>query len=435
MSPNVQPRLLELLRIAAVPGQERPTAEVAGEVRRSAAPAIDALALTTIPVGTLPFGVAVAANGNAYVTNFGSNDVTVIDTATNLVVGTPIPVGSNPSGVAVAANGNAYVTNVNSNDVTVIDTATNLVVVPSIPVGTNPFGVAIAPNGNAYVTNFGSNDVTVINTATNMVVGTPIPVGTHPLGVAIAPNGNAYVTNEGSNDVTVIDTATNLVVVPSIPVGTGPYGVAVAPNGKIYVANIDSNDVSVLPPFPMLAGINPTSGASTGGTVVTITGTNLTGASVTIGGNPATGVSVNAGGTQITATTPARTPGPATVTVTTPGGTASLVNAFTYLAVSHATSLTATPALAKLLPPQVYFPFLTATLTDLVTGLPVPGQTIAFSTGSHILGTATTNAQGTAQVSEVLTLTLILLNDGYSATFAGTPTLQPSSAHAGVITP
>ncbi|MEU1629842.1 IPT/TIG domain-containing protein, partial [Streptomyces sp. NPDC020096] len=184
-----------------------------------------------------------------------------------------------------------------------------------------------------------------------------------------------------------------------------------------------------------LAGISPIGGSVAGGTVVTITGTNLAGASVTVAGNPATGVSVNAGGTQISATTPAGAPGPATVTVTTPAGTASLPSAFTYVAVSHATSLIATPALAKLFPTQVYFPFLTATLTDLVTGLPLPGQTITFSTGSHILGTATTNAQGTAQLSEVFTLTLILLNGGYNATFAGTASLSPSSAQAGVVTP
>ena len=37
----------------------------------------------------------------AYVTNVGSNTVTVIDTTTNAVMGTPIPVGSGPVGVGV----------------------------------------------------------------------------------------------------------------------------------------------------------------------------------------------------------------------------------------------------------------------------------------------------------------------------------------------
>ncbi len=207
---------------------------------------------------------------------------------------------------------------------------------------------------------------------------------------------------------------------------------AIAPNGKVYVANIASANVSVIQFAPTLSGISPNQGPTTGGTVVTITGINLTGAGVTIGGNPATGVSVNATGTQITATTPPGAPGPATVTVTTPGGTASLVNGFTY---AVPTSLTATPALTKLFPPHVYYPFLNATLTDLVTGLPVPGRTITFSTGSQILGSATTNAQGIAQLPEAITFPLILANGGYTATFAGTPALLPSTAIAGIIIP
>ncbi|MFF2063130.1 hypothetical protein ACFVWZ_15235 [Streptomyces sp. NPDC058200] len=112
---------------------------------------------------------------------------------------------------------------------------------------------------------------------------------------------------------------------------------------------------------------------------------------------------------------------------------------YLYILPVHATSLTATPALSKLFPPQLYFPFLNATLTDLVTGLPVANQTITFTTGAHVLGAATTNAQGLARVNETLTLTLILLNGGYNVSFAGatTPsaTLSPSSDHAGVIEP
>ncbi|MCL7491973.1 IPT/TIG domain-containing protein [Streptomyces sp. MCA2] len=166
--------------------------------------------------------------------------------------------------------------------------------------------------------------------------------------------------------------------------------------------------------------------------MVTINGTGLTGATVTFNGVPATAVSVNPAGTQITATTPPGSPGTAVVTVTTPGGTATLACCFTYQAVvtPHATSLTATPALIQLFPLQLHFPFLTATLTDTVTGLPVPGQVITFSTGGHFLGTAITDANGTASLVEILSLPLIILNGGYDATFAGTPTLQPSTAHA-----
>lgn len=83
---------------------------------------------------------------------------------------------------------------------------------------------------------------------------------------------------------------------------------------------------------PTLSGISPASGPTAGGTSVSLTGTDFTGATaVTIGGTAATGVTVNSA-TSITATTPAHAPGTVDVVVTTPGGTATLTNAFSYAA-------------------------------------------------------------------------------------------------------
>ena len=69
---------------------------------------------TTIEVGTYPVGVALSPDGtHAYVANFGSNTVSIIDTTTHTV--TTIDVGSNPFGVAVSPDGShAYVTNLYS---------------------------------------------------------------------------------------------------------------------------------------------------------------------------------------------------------------------------------------------------------------------------------------------------------------------------------
>ncbi|WP_179783920.1 IPT/TIG domain-containing protein [Rhizobium sp. AN5] len=92
--------------------------------------------------------------------------------------------------------------------------------------------------------------------------------------------------------------------------------------------------VTVNPAVPTLTGVSPASGSTAGGTVLTITGTNLTGATgVTIGGTAATGVNVISA-TSITATTPARAAGAVNVAVTTPGGSDVLVNSFTYVALN-----------------------------------------------------------------------------------------------------
>lgn len=91
-------------------------------------------------------------------------------------------------------------------------------------------------------------------------------------------------------------------------------------------------DVNGAPPLPTVTSVSPASGSASGGTAVTITGTNFTGASaVTFGGVAATGFTVNSA-TQITATAPAGT-GTVDIRVTTGGGTSatSAADQFTYL--------------------------------------------------------------------------------------------------------
>lgn len=103
---------------------------------------------------------------------------------------------------------------------------------------------------------------------------------------------------------------------------------------------IQNDDVAA----PTVTGVNPNSGTIAGGTSVTLTGTNFTGATaVTIGGTTATGITV-VNATTITATAQAHAAGPVDVVVTTPGGTATLTNAYTYAAPPVATESNATVA-------------------------------------------------------------------------------------------
>src|ERR1044071_2294559 len=66
---------------------------------------------------------AAFAQGKGYVANFISNDVSIVDPATNTVVGT-VPVGASPEFLAVTPNDDfVYVTNVSSGNVSVISAA------------------------------------------------------------------------------------------------------------------------------------------------------------------------------------------------------------------------------------------------------------------------------------------------------------------------
>ncbi|MEU6217200.1 beta-propeller fold lactonase family protein [Streptomyces sp. NPDC047022] len=90
--------------------------------------------------------MAITPNGRfVYVTIEGTNEVQVIDTRTNTVVGSPIPVGARPRRLAITPDGRrVYVTNTDDGTVSVIDTRTNTVV-DTITVGSEPVGVAITP--------------------------------------------------------------------------------------------------------------------------------------------------------------------------------------------------------------------------------------------------------------------------------------------------
>jgi plastocyanin len=92
---------------------------------------------------------------------------------------------------------------------------------------------------------------------------------------------------------------------------------------------------------PSISGVSPSSGTATGGTVVSISGTNFSTSgttTVTFGGSAATNVNV-ASSTSITATTPAHAAGTVDVVVNTGGSSATASGAFTYVALS-VTSIT-----------------------------------------------------------------------------------------------
>src|SRR5204863_241905 len=110
------------------------------------------------------------------------------------------------------AQPHAYVTNEKSDDLSVIDTATDHVIA-TVKVGQRPRGVTVAPDGKlAYVSNERSSTVLVVDTAANAVLAT-IQMGERPVGIAVLPDGKKiYVAHGRSHDVRVIDTATNAVL-------------------------------------------------------------------------------------------------------------------------------------------------------------------------------------------------------------------------------
>lgn len=140
----------------------------------------------------------------------------------------------------------AYVTNTGSNTVTVLDVV-NLRQDRVLQVGDAPTGVTANPAKNeVYVVNTGSGTISVINTEQNRVDAT-IPVHRKPYFIDVSADGmRAYVANSGSNNVSVIDLEKRREI-RTIGVGEGPGLARISPDGHtLVVTNRIDGSVSIL---------------------------------------------------------------------------------------------------------------------------------------------------------------------------------------------
>ena len=139
-------------------------------------------------------------------------------------------------------------------------------------------------------------------------------------------------------------------------------------------------------PAPAVIAISPTSGTTSGGTAVTITGTGfLTGATVSLGGTAATGVTV-VNATSITANTPPHAAGAVAVMVTNADSQSATMNsAYTYVAP----------------PPPPPIPAPTVTSISPTSGSTNGGNTVTI-TGTGFLSGATVKLGGTSSAAVVL---------------------------------
>jgi len=215
-----------------------------------------------------------------YVTNEGSDNVSVINRQTGEVVAS-IMVGKRPRGIAISqgsAHRRIFVANSGSGSISVIYPETNEVV-REIPVrlGKTPVGIAVASAGllreAIFVTAYDSGSVLIIDATTYQEIDR-VEVGQGPVDIVVDPQEttvhsgllsaeetaflesyrtsyfNVYVANYNSNSVSVlrIDNITmKCVNVQEISVDWRPVALALDyPRGRLYVANYGSNRLSVI---------------------------------------------------------------------------------------------------------------------------------------------------------------------------------------------
>lgn len=173
----------------------------------------------------------------AYVTRQSGGAVSILDVASNTVVGS---IGSLeiPIGITLAPNRREiYVTERGAGRVAIIDLASNTIV-DRVSVGSSPEVVSFTPDGaRAYVTNSVSATVSVIDTATRTVAGT-IAGFVEPRGITSSPDGRfQYVADRLASSIAVIDVADDSVVA-SIPLLDWPIALLHDPTRPLlFVTN------------------------------------------------------------------------------------------------------------------------------------------------------------------------------------------------------
>lgn len=186
-----------------------------------------------------------------YVTNSGSNYISVVDRFENRVVAT-IGVEQAPTGLVLSQEQERlYVLNSRSSSVSIIDTTQDFVRERiQLISGIEPLEMAMIPdnnnrnNGKLYITNKGSNDVTVVDTDLKSQI-TTVKVGNEPLGIAAnSKRQEVYVANSGSNSISVIDSRTDTVKV-TINVDSKPLDFVIV-DDLLYVLNGRANRITVI---------------------------------------------------------------------------------------------------------------------------------------------------------------------------------------------
>ncbi|MFE5120658.1 beta strand repeat-containing protein [Streptomyces sp. NPDC056669] len=278
--------------------------------------------------------------------------------------------------------------------------------------------------------------VTLCAQVTTNAPGTCTPTGTVTFVIAGGPTLTGTLNASGQACVTTSAIPTGAHAVTATYAGnTGVAGSSAS--GSVTVGQATTTTALTSSPNPSTPGQNVTFTATVTA-VPPATGTPTGTVTFVISGGPTLTGTLNASGVA-TAGTNTLTTGAHTVTATYNGDTcfgSSTSPTITQNVVTApvGTTVTATPATIRLrFNGTLIIPTLSATLRD-ASNNPVPGQTLTFVANSLVgpiaLGSAVTNASGTATLSSVTVPPSILAASTYTASFAGAPGLSPSSGSA-----
>ena len=201
-----------------------------------------------------------------YVTNTGSNNITVFDKKSRRVLAM-ITTGKGPSGMALDQRlARAYVALSGDDTIELIDvTGGEIIDRIRLTTGDQPQELALTPDGKILLAvNKGSNTVSFIDPSSLIELGR-INVGKEPNSISIHPNGiRAFVFNTSSSTISVIDIP-NKALVTTLTIDPAPLRgkfnrradrLYVIHQWSSYLTAIDPASLTIVRRFPVRMGMN-----------------------------------------------------------------------------------------------------------------------------------------------------------------------------------
>jgi len=199
-----------------------------------------------------PYGIAIDNNvpANVWVTSFGSNSVTELNSSGTASAGSPYTAGSmnQPIGIAIDATGDLWIANNGNSTITeLLSTGAAHANTPYTLGGlSKPYGIALDTSGDAWVANDTGTSVTELTSTGSVHSGAPYGGGgvSNSVGVAFDSSGNAWISNIGTTTSSVTKLSSS-----GTPSSGSPYSggglsaggsglIAVDGAGNVWIANI-----------------------------------------------------------------------------------------------------------------------------------------------------------------------------------------------------
>ncbi len=203
-----------------------------------------------------PYGLAVDAAGNVWVTNESGASVTELSPVGAVLSGSTGFTGGGllgPKGIAIDRSGNAWIANAGGSSVVKLGPTGSVLSGASGYTGGGidaPVAIAVDSQTNVYVANFSGNSVTALTSTGSPYTASPLTdtgAIASPAGIAVDKSGYVWVSNSGVNNLIFIQPSSGSFYYSQYTDNAiqGSAGIAVDPSGNKWVAASGINAISV----------------------------------------------------------------------------------------------------------------------------------------------------------------------------------------------